>query len=93
MATYLGSLVQLCCGEGGTLQTNTAGTCGECSQWMDHTAFAAAQSGMYFPGTLLRLPGALRGHCPKWTLHLVHFTGPSCSGDRVLNEHTVPGRP
>ena len=50
MATYLGSLVQLCCAEGGTLQTNTAGTCGECSQWMDHTGFATAQGSMYFPG-------------------------------------------
>ena len=25
MVTYLGSLVQLCCGEGGTLQANTTG--------------------------------------------------------------------
>ena len=32
MVTYLGSLVHLGCGEGGTLQTNTAGVCGECSQ-------------------------------------------------------------
>ena len=30
MVTYLDSHVQLCCGEGGTLQTNTAGMCGEC---------------------------------------------------------------
>ena len=37
MATYLGSLVQLCCGEGGTLKTHMDGMCGECSQWMDHT--------------------------------------------------------
>ena len=37
VATDLGSLVQLCCGEGGTLKTNTAGMCGECSQWMDYT--------------------------------------------------------
>ena len=27
MATYLGSLAQLCCGEGGTLQTNRTGMC------------------------------------------------------------------
>ena len=32
MVTYLGSLVQSCCGEGGTLQTNITGMCGECSQ-------------------------------------------------------------
>ena len=44
MVTYLGSLVQLCYGEGGTLQTNITGMCGECSQCMDHTGFASAQS-------------------------------------------------
>ena len=47
---HLGSLVQLCCGEGGTLQTNTAGVCGECSQWMDHIMFATVQGSMCFPG-------------------------------------------
>ena len=47
MVTYLGSLIQLCCGEGGTLQTNITGMCGECSQCMDHTGFAQAHS-MFF---------------------------------------------
>ena len=42
MVTFLGSLVQLCCGEGGTVQTNTTGVCGECSQCLGHTEFAAA---------------------------------------------------
>ena len=42
MVTYLGSRVQSCCGEGGTLQTNIAGLCGECLQCMDHTGFAPA---------------------------------------------------
>ena len=32
VVTYLGSLVQLCCGEEGTLQTDVTGMCGECSQ-------------------------------------------------------------
>ena len=44
MVTYLCSLVQLCFGEGGTLQTNITGVCGECSQCMDHTGFAQAHS-------------------------------------------------
>ena len=35
VVAYLGSLVQLCCGEGGTLQTNITVVCGECSQCMD----------------------------------------------------------
>ena len=50
MATYSGSLVLLCSGKGGTLQANTAVTCGECSQWMDHTGFASAQGSLYFLG-------------------------------------------
>ena len=48
--TYLGSLVQLCCGWGGTLQTNITGVCGECVPCMDYTGFATAQGGMCFLG-------------------------------------------
>ena len=44
MVTYLGSLVQLCCRVGGILQAIFTGKCGECSQCMDHTGFASAQS-------------------------------------------------
>ena len=40
MVTYLGSLVQSCCGEGGILQTNITGMCGEFSQCLGHTGFA-----------------------------------------------------
>ena len=36
MVTYLGSLVQLWCGEGGTLQTNITGVCRECSESWSH---------------------------------------------------------
>ena len=50
MITYVGSLAQLCCGEGGTLQRNITGVCGECLQCMDHTGFAPAQGSMCFPG-------------------------------------------
>ena len=49
MITYLGLLVQLCCGDRGTLQRNTAGVCEECSQFMDHTGFATAQGRVCFP--------------------------------------------
>ena len=37
MDTFLCSLVQSCCGEGGTLQTNNTGVC---SQYLSHTGFA-----------------------------------------------------
>ena len=59
MNTYLASLVQLCCGEGGTLRTNTAGCVGSaysgcttlglpqpkaaCTSWV-HTAQTPAHS-------------------------------------------------
>ena len=34
---HLGSFIQLCCGEGETVQTNTADMCKVYLQWMDHT--------------------------------------------------------
>ena len=40
MVTYLGSLVESCCGEGGTLQTNITGVCGKCFQCLSHSGFA-----------------------------------------------------
>ena len=50
VVTYLGSFVQLFCGEGGTLQTSITSLCGECLQCMDHTGFDIAQGDMFFPG-------------------------------------------
>ena len=44
MVTYLGSLVQSYSGEGGTLQANVTGMCGECLQCLSHTGFAPAHS-------------------------------------------------
>ena len=49
MVTYIGSLIQLCCGEGGTLQTNITGICAECSQCLSHTGFASANGVCAFP--------------------------------------------
>ena len=46
----LASLVQLFCGEGGTLQTNITGMCGEYLQCMNHTRFAPAHTGVCFLG-------------------------------------------
>ena len=48
MVTYSGSFAQLCCGEGGTLQTNITDVWGQCLQCMGHTGFAPAHSGMCF---------------------------------------------
>ena len=44
MVIYLGTLVQLYCGEGGTLQTNITGVCGECLQCLGHSGFAPAHA-------------------------------------------------
>ena len=42
VVSCLGSLVQSCCGEGGALQTNVTGLCGEHSQCSGHTGFNPA---------------------------------------------------
>ena len=65
MATYLGSLVQLCCGEEGTLQTNITGVCGECSQCLSHTGFAPAHSMCAFPVYTAQAPGCSAGELSK----------------------------
>ena len=44
------SLDQLSSEEGGTLQTNTAGMCGKCSDCMDHIGFAPAQGSVFSLG-------------------------------------------
>ena len=41
VVTYSSSLVQLCCWEGGTLQTNITGVCGQCLQCLGHAGFNA----------------------------------------------------
>ena len=65
MVTYLGSLVQLCCGEGGTLQTNITGVCGECSQCLGHTGFAPAHGVCAFPVYTAQAPGCSAGDLSK----------------------------
>ena len=65
MVTYLGSLVQLCCGEGGTLQTNITGMCGECLQCMDHTGFAPTHGVCAFTVYSAQAPGCSAGELSK----------------------------
>ena len=43
---FLGSLVQSCCGERGTLQTNNTGVCSQC---LTHTGFAPTRGVCAFP--------------------------------------------
>ena len=90
MVIYLGSLVQLCCGEGGTLQTNITGMCGECSQCLGHTGFAPTHVCVLSQFILLRLWVSLQGNSLRWALGCVHFPGLSCSGSSswVLHKGT-----
>ena len=70
MVTYLGSLVQSCCGEGGTLQTNITGMCGECSQCLGHTGFAPAHGVCGFPVYTAQVPDCSAGELSKVGLRL-----------------------
>ena len=66
MTTYLGSLVQLCCGEEGTLQTNITGVFGgECSQCLVHTEFTPTHSMCAFPFYTAQSPGCSAGELSK----------------------------
>ena len=64
MVSFLGSLSQWCCGEGGTLQTNLTVVCGECSQCLSCTGFAPLTACVRSWSTLLRLQVALQGAGP-----------------------------
>ena len=55
--TFLGLLVQSCCGEGGTLQTNITGVCGEGSQCLGHTGFVPAHGACTFVAYTAQSPG------------------------------------
>ena len=65
MVTYLSSLVQLCCGEGGTLQTNITGVCGECLQCLGHTGCAPTHGLCPFPVYTAQAPGCSAGDLSK----------------------------
>ena len=65
MVIYLGSLVQLCCGEVGALQTNATGVCGECFQCLSHTGFVPAHGVCAFPVYTTQAPGFSAGELSK----------------------------
>ena len=90
MVIYLGSLVQLCCGEGGTLPTNITGMCVEHSVSEPHWVCPHSRH-VFFPG--LHCSGfqvALQGNCLRWALGCMHFPrlSRSGSGSQVLHKGT-----
>ena len=103
----------MCCGEGGRLQTNITGVCGECSQCLGHTGFAPPQDVCAFLVYTAQAPGCSAGKLFKagpWLCALPRskplrfrfsgtpqrhrlswdFPSPSSSGDRMLDERTLP---
>ena len=64
VVSCLGSLVQSCRGEGGALQTNVTGVCGEHSQCSGHTGFALIHSVCGFPVYTAQAPGSSPGSGP-----------------------------
>ena len=57
VVTYLGSLVHLCCGEAGTLQTNITDVCGECLQCLVHNGFVPTHGVCAFLVYTAQAPG------------------------------------
>ena len=74
---FLGSLVQLRCGEGGMLQTNNTGVCSQC---LSHTGSAPAHGACSLPAhTAQALGCSARNHL--WlALGCLHLPGLSRSG-------------
>ena len=88
MVSCLGSLVHSCCGEGGALQTNVTGACGEQAQCSGHTGFVPAHGCVLSPSTLLRLLAALYGVGPA--LCVVPVFGSSIKAQTRLGLRFVP---
>ena len=90
MVTYLGSLVQSCCGEGGALQTNNTGACGECSQCLGHTVFAPTHGICAFLVYTAQVPGCSAGELSKVGPGLCVPPRSSCSGSGSQVLHKGP---
>ena len=88
MVTFLGLFIHSCIGEGGTLQANTTGVCGECLQCLGHTGFAPAHRVSAFPVYTVQALGCSARKCLRRTLGCMHFPdlSPSGSGSRVLHK-------
>ena len=79
VVTHLGSLVQLCCGEGGTLHTNITGVCGERSQCLSRTGLAPDYDICAFTVYTSQAPCCSARNCLEASLGYLHFPGLSCS--------------
>ena len=87
MDTFLGSLVQSCCGEGGTLQTNNTGVWSQC---LGHTGFALTHDVCAFPIYTAQALDWSAGELSKGGPELHALSSLSCSGSgsRVFHQGT-----
>ena len=74
---FLGSLVQLPCGEGGTLQTKNTGVCSQC---LSYTGSAPTHGACSLPAHTAQALGCSAGNHPWPALGCLHLPGPSHSG-------------
>ena len=77
MDAFVGSIVQSCCGEGGTLQTNNTGMCLQC---LHHTRFAPAHGVCACLVYTAQALGSSAGNRPRLALGYMHLPGLSRSG-------------
>ena len=77
MDTFLGSLVQSRCREGGTLQTNNTGLCSQC---LSLTGPAPTHSLCALPAHTALALGCSARNTPRPALGCMHLPGLSCSG-------------
>ena len=86
MVTFLGSLVQSCYGEGGTLQKSLACVGSTRSVWA--TLGLPPLTACVFPVYTAQAPVCSAGNCLRRALGCVHFPGLSLSGSgsRVLHK-------
>ena len=75
--TFLGSLVQSRCGEGGTLQTNNTDVCSQC---LSHTGPAPTHGTCALPAHTAQDLGCSARNRPRLALGCVHLPGLSRSG-------------
>ena len=107
VVSCLGWLVQSCCGEGGALQRNVTGLCGEQLQCSSHTGFAPTLGTCAFPIYTAQAPGCYIGSgllvaCGS-SFGVLHkstdlvgpafcaFPGLSSSGGQEFHECALPG--
>ena len=75
--TFLGSLFQLHCGEGGVLQTNNTGTCSQC---LNHIGPVPVHGAHALPAHTAQALGCSTWNRPRRALGCMHLPGLSRSG-------------